>query len=329
MAAKPITKAILLVGGKGTRLAPLTDKTPKPMIKIAGAPVTEHQILKARAAGITQIVLATSYLADVFRPHFGDGSRFGIQIIYSFEDSPLGTGGAIATAASELDLQAGESIFVFNGDVLSAHDLIAQRKMHQEREADATLHLARVTDARAYGCVPLDQNNQVIDFLEKMENPIANTINAGCYIFNSEVVQAIPSGLVTSVERQTFPGLLKSGARVFGYEDSSFWIDMGTPASMIQASKDLILNPNLSAATQGVSDGALIEPGCSISASAVITTGSYVETGVSVEREARISGSIIGVGAQIGANSQILDSYIAPGSRVADGSELTGEIFGF
>ncbi len=179
--SKPaITKAILLVGGKGTRLAPLTDATPKPMLKVAGKPVTEHQIVKAREAGITHLVLATSYLAEVFEPYFGDGSRFGISITYAVEREPLGTGGAIANAADQLEISHNESILIFNGDVLSGHDLKAQIALHQKENADVTLYLTRVKDPRAYGCVPLNSEGRVLEFLEKMENPIADTINAGC-----------------------------------------------------------------------------------------------------------------------------------------------------
>ena len=129
---------------------PLTTTTPKPMLRIAGAPVTEHQIVKAREAGVREIVLATSYLAEVFEPYFGDGSDFGIQIRYSIEHEPLGTGGAIAHAAQQLQLGPDESFFVFNGDVISAHDLNEQREMHERSRAAATLHLVEVEDARAY-----------------------------------------------------------------------------------------------------------------------------------------------------------------------------------
>ncbi|NDA57435.1 MAG: nucleotidyltransferase family protein, partial [Actinobacteria bacterium] len=179
-----INKAILLVGGKGTRLAELTKNTPKPMLKVAGAPVTQHQIARAQAAGITEIVLATSYLAEVFEPYFGDGSKFGISIKYAIEEQPLGTGGAIANAAKCLKLAGDESVFIFNGDVLSGHDLKAQAEFHESKGADVTLHLVRVEDARAYGCVPLDVDGKVLEFLEKMDQPKVNTINAGCYIFN-------------------------------------------------------------------------------------------------------------------------------------------------
>ena len=127
------SKAILLVGGKGTRLSPLTNQNPKPMLKVAGKPVTEHQIVKAREAGIREIVLATSYMAEVFEPYFGNGSKFGISIKYAVEEVPLGTGGAIANAAQMLELQTGESVVVFNGDVLSAHDLSQQISQHKSR----------------------------------------------------------------------------------------------------------------------------------------------------------------------------------------------------
>ncbi|MFM1797420.1 MAG: hypothetical protein RL733_1201 [Actinomycetota bacterium] len=134
-----ITKAILLVGGKGTRLAPLTNTTPKPMLKVAGKPVTEHQIAKAVDAGITELVLATSYLAEVFEPYFGDGSKYGISITYAVEKEPLGTGGAIANAALHLDLLPNESVVIFNGDVLSGHDLQAQMGLHTKTRCNTLL----------------------------------------------------------------------------------------------------------------------------------------------------------------------------------------------
>jgi mannose-1-phosphate guanylyltransferase len=326
---KPINKAILLVGGKGTRLMPLTTNTPKPMLKIAGVPVTEHQIVKAREAGITEIVLATSYLAEVFEPHFGDGSRFGIEIKYAFETQPLGTGGAIANAAQLLNLASDESFFIFNGDVLSSHDLAAQSKVHLEMSAEVTLHLVEVEDARAYGCVPIDDKGRVLDFLEKMDNPVAKTINAGCYVFNAQVISDIPLGAVTSVERETFPRLLKSGKNLFGYADSGYWIDMGTPDSMIRASRDLVSNFSLSKATPPVSDGVLKIGEVKIDETSHVGQGSYLEKGVVIEENSTVIGSIIGEKAHVESDVLIENSFIAPGSRVISGSKLQGAIFGF
>lgn len=324
-----ITKAILLVGGKGTRLMPLTTNVPKPMLRIAGAPVTEHQIVKAREAGVTEIVLATSYLAEVFKPYFGDGSRFGIKIKYAFENQPLGTGGAIANAAAELSLKADESIYIFNGDVLSSHHLNAQAELHFEKKASATLHLVEVDDARAYGCVPLSKDGRVLDFLEKMDNPIAKTINAGCYIFSAAALEKIPRGVVTSVERETFPLLLKSGGLIFGYSQSDYWIDMGTPAAMIQASRDLIMAPHISLATPEVRQERLVSASANIHPNAKVASGSFVQDRVVIGENTEILGSIIGADSVIESEVFIENSYLAPGSRVKSGSKLRGEIFGF
>lgn len=324
-----INKAILLVGGKGTRLAPLTNNVPKPMLRIAGRPVTEHQIAKARSAGITEIILATSYLAEVFEPYFGDGSAFGVKLRYAVETEPLGTGGAIAHAADQFALQKDESFFVFNGDVLSGHDLRAQSELHFRSGADVTLHLTKVDDARAYGCVPIDAQGRVSEFLEKMENPKANSINAGCYIFSYHALSTIPRSTVVSVERETFPQLLASQRQIFGYEDSRYWIDMGTPKAMIQASRDLIMNPEISSATPSIHNGAIIEEGAIVSPEAMVSEGSFLESGSSIGARTIVRGSIITSGASIEEDVTIKNSYIAPGTRVASGSIIEDQVFGF
>ena len=149
-----MAEAILLVGGFGTRLRPLTNHRPKPMLPIASLPMTEHQLAMARRAGIKRIVLATSYLSEVFIPYFGDGSKWGMEIKYAIEKEPLGTGGAIRNAAKELSGEA--QVVIFNGDVLSSHSLESQLEMHKNTNADVTLHLTPVDDARAYGCVPTE-----------------------------------------------------------------------------------------------------------------------------------------------------------------------------
>ena len=323
-----ISKAILLVGGKGTRLAPLTNVTPKPMLKVAGKPVTEHQIVKAREAGIREIVLATSYLAEVFEPYFGDGSHLGISITYAVEDSPLGTGGAIANASRLLTIQEDESILIFNGDVLSAHDLESQIKLHEQSKADVTLHLTEVDDARAYGCVPLDNQGRVLEFLEKMENPKSKTINAGCYIFHERAIREIPTQTVVSVERDTFPKLLQDKFAIYGYCDQKYWIDMGTPQSFLRASRDLILNPHLSMATSVTHNESIIEEGAVVHESARVGGGSVIARGATIGAEAIIKGSMIMEGATIGDSANIIDSYIPAGISVASHTALNGEILG-
>ena len=302
--------AILLVGGFGTRLMPLTKNTPKPMLTVAGVPVTEHQIAMAKAAGISEIVLATSYLSDVFIPYFGDGSKWGIKIKYAVEKEPLGTGGAIRNAAQLLD--SNESVVILNGDVLSSHDLGEQIRQHEAKDADVTLHLTEVQDARAFGCVPTDSNGRVTAFLEKMENPVTNQINAGCYVFNPRVVSTIPLNTVVSVERETFPELVASGAKVFGYVENAYWLDIGTPRALLKASIDIVQR----------NGEFLAMPGSIIDPTAVISGGSCIGANSTVGAGAVIQGSIVEADCVIGQDSRIMDSFVAAGARVENGSTI-------
>jgi mannose-1-phosphate guanylyltransferase len=303
--------AILLVGGFGTRLMPLTKNTPKPMLTVAGVPVTEHQLAMAKAGGITEIVLATSYLSEVFIPYFGDGSKWGMKIKYAVEKEPLGTGGAIRNAAKLLDTN--ESVVILNGDVLSSHNLAEQIRQHELHDADATLHLTQVVDARAFGCVPTDSNGRVTAFLEKMENPITNQINAGCYVFNPRVISTIPLDTVVSVERETFPQLVAQGASVFGYVENAYWLDIGTPRALLKASIDIVQR----------SGDFLAMPGSTIDPTAVITGGSCIGANSSVGAGAHIAGSIIEAGCVIGANADIVDSFVAAGANVKNGIKIS------
>ncbi len=321
------TSAILLVGGMGTRLLPLTLKTPKPMLQVAGVPFTEHQIRKAADAGIAEIVLATSYKSELFEPYFGNGERFGIKIKYAVEKSALGTGGGIRNAANLL--ADCDQVVIFNGDVLSGHDLRAQLDFHKIHQADITLYLTQVEDARAYGCVELLENKQVKSFLEKMENPISNLINAGCYIFNRQIIDQIPQDKVVSVERDTFPNLLANNAKVFGYLDNSYWLDIGTPAALVKASADLITGAITSSATPKHTGDNFISLSAKIGSGCVINNGSVIESEVVVESNCQITGSIIGSGAKIGSNCKIIDSIIAPGAQIEAGMVVLTNYLGF
>ena len=303
--------AILLVGGFGTRLMPLTKNTPKPMLTVAGVPVTEHQLAMAKQAGITEIVLATSYLSEVFIPYFGDGAKWGMKIKYAVEKEPLGTGGAIRNAAKLLDTN--ESVVVLNGDVLSSHNLAEQIRQHEAHDADVTLHLTEVKDARAFGCVPTDSHGRVTAFLEKMENPITNQINAGCYVFNPRVISTIPLDTVVSVERETFPELVARGAKVFGYVENAYWLDIGTPRALLKASIDIVKR----------SGDFLAMPGSTIDPTAVITGGSCIGPNSTVGAGAHIDGSIIEAGSTIGQNATISDSFVASGAEVENNAKIT------
>ncbi|MEK9897598.1 MAG: nucleotidyltransferase family protein, partial [Actinomycetota bacterium] len=213
-----MTEAVLLVGGQGTRLRPLTVNTPKPMLPVAGVPFTVHQITRARDAGIERIVLATSYRAEVFA-EFVEGVDLGIDIVIATEDEPLGTGGAIRHALSHLESGPDDPIVIFNGDVLSGLDIDALVRSHVETSSDVTLYLTPVEDPRAYGLVPIDGDGRVEAFLEKPSTPeeiVTDLINAGCYVFTRSIIEQIPAGRVVSVERETFPGLLANNAVVRG-----------------------------------------------------------------------------------------------------------------
>jgi mannose-1-phosphate guanylyltransferase len=310
--------AILLVGGRGTRLAPLTNNTPKPMLQVAGVPFTEHQINKARSAGITEIVLATSFKAELFEPYFGDGKNFGISIKYAVEEVALGTGGAISNAAAMLE--GSGPVAIFNGDVLSKHDLDGQFKFHESNGADVTLYLTEVEDARAYGAVELDESGRVLAFNEKMENPPTNIINAGCYIFNREVIAAIPFGKVISVERETFPQLLAAGAKVFGFIDKSYWLDIGTPTALLKASRDLVSEMNKEF---------LSLPESTIASDAKVSGGSVIGRRSRIESLAQVEGSVIGDGAVVGAGARLMNCFVAEGFEVPAHVIAIDNYFGF
>jgi mannose-1-phosphate guanylyltransferase len=319
-------EAILLVGGRGTRLAPLTDAIAKPMLPVGGVPFIAHQIAQAQAAGINKIVLATSYLAQTFTDYFGDGSDFGVDLIYAVEESALGTGGAIRNAAEFLSGTPDSSIVIFNGDVLSGHDLPGQIAAHQSSNADVTLYLTKVKDARAYGCVPCDQSGRVLDFLEKMENPITDLINAGCYIFKRSIIDQIPANKVVSVERETFPNLLKSGANIRGFIDNSYWLDVGTPQALLTASRDLAIGKISSPAVVNKINDCVISPSARIDSTAKISGGSTIGDAVTVEAGVEIIGSIISDGAQISANSQIKSSILGRAVVVGDSAQIIGSV---
>jgi len=288
------------------------------MLQVAGVPFTEHQIIKARGAGISEIVLATSFKAELFEPYFGDGTDFGISIKYAVEEVALGTGGAISNAAQALSGTG--PVAIFNGDVLSGHDLGAQFDFHEAKGADVTLFLTEVEDARAFGAVELDESGRVSAFNEKMENPPTNIINAGCYIFNREIISTIPFGKVVSVERETFPNLLATGARVFGFIDTSYWLDIGTPSALLKASRDLVL-------ATGKEFMAL--EGSKISSSASITGGTVIGRSAQIAADAQISGCVIGDGAVIGAGARLTDCFVAEGFEVPTQVISFDNYFGF
>ncbi|GAA2638522.1 NDP-sugar synthase [Streptomyces vastus] len=326
-----MTEAILLVGGKGTRLRPLTVHTPKPMVPAAGVPFLTHQLARARAAGVEHIVLATSYLAEVFEPYFGDGSSLGLHIEYVTEAEPLGTGGAIRNVASRLHSAPDDPVLIFNGDILTGLDIPALVATHQSWGADVSLHLTRVEDPRAYGLVPTDTSGRVQAFLEKpqtAEEIVTDQINAGAYVFRRSVIDTIPAGRPVSVERETFPDLLSSGAHLQGMVDSTYWLDLGTPQAFVRGSADLVLGRAPSPAVPGRCGDCLVLPSATVAPDAKLTAGTVVGEDATIGSGARISGSTILAGAVVAPGAIITDSLIGARAQVGTRSILTGVVVG-
>ncbi|MFI1186788.1 sugar phosphate nucleotidyltransferase [Streptomyces californicus] len=324
-------EAILLVGGKGTRLRPLTVHTPKPMVPAAGVPFLTHQLARARAAGVEHIVLATSYLAEVFEPYFGDGSSLGLHIEYVTEREPLGTGGAIRNVASKLTSGPDEPVLIFNGDILTGLDIRALVTSHTASGADVSLHLTRVEDPRAFGLVPTDGTGRVTAFLEKPQTPeeiVTDQVNAGAYIFRRSVIDSIPTGRPVSVERETFPGLLASGAHLQGMVDSTYWLDLGTPAAFVRGSADLVLGRAPSPAVPGRCGDRLVLPSATVAPDAKLTGGTVVGADAVIGAGACIDGSTILAGAVVEAGAVVTDSLIGAGARVGGRTVLTGAVVG-
>ncbi|MFC9615898.1 sugar phosphate nucleotidyltransferase [Streptomyces sp. NPDC056938] len=324
-------EAILLVGGKGSRLYPITEHTPKPMVPTAGVPFLAHQLGRARAAGVDHVVLATSYLAEVFEPYFGDGADFGLRITYVHEAEPLGTGGAIRNAATALSCGPDEPVLVFNGDILTGLDIAALVEHHRVARADVSLHLTRVEDPSAFGLVPTDAAGRVLAFTEKPDRPeeiVTDQVNAGCYVFRRSVIATIPAGRPVSVERETFPGLLASGALLHGVVDQTYWLDLGRPAALIQASADLVRGVVPSPALPGRVGEYLILPGAHVDDGAKLLGGTVVGEGVHIAADAVVDGSIVLDGARIEAGAYVRSSLIGAGARVGSRTVLENAVIG-
>lgn len=318
--------AILLVGGRGTRLRPLTMSVPKPMLPAAGVPVTAHQLAKARAAGVDHVVLATSYRAEVFEAYFGDGSAFGLELEYVQEITPLGTGGGMRNVADRL---RSDDVVVVNGDVIDGHDIAAQIALHRGSGAAVTLYLTRVPDPRAFGCVPIDADGRVIAFLEKDPQPVTDLINAGCYVMRRDILlEGITAGEVVSVERQTFPQLLAGGERLQGFVDEGYWLDLGTPAAFVRGSCDLVLGTVASAALPGPTGAALLLARAQVAADASVTGGTTVGAGASVGAGATVDGCVLFDGARVGERAQVSNSVLGRDAVVGTGTVLDGVVVG-
>jgi mannose-1-phosphate guanylyltransferase len=295
------------------------------MLPTAGVPFLTHLLARIKAAGIGHVVLGTSYRAEVFEEHFGDGTPLGLELEYVVERSPLGTAGGIRNVADRL---RDDLVMVFNGDILSGADLTALLEVHRRSDADVTLQLTKVDDPRAFGCVPTDPDGRVTAFLEQDPNPVTDQINAGTYVFRRSVIDSIPVGRPVSVERETFPALLAAGARVMGHVDTGYWRDLGTPADFVAGAADLVRGLAPSPALPGEPGEALLLPGAVVDPGAAVRGGSTIGSTCQVAAGASVDGSVLFDGAVVEDGARVSRSVLGFGARVAAGAVVEDAVIG-
>ena len=324
-------KAVILVGGKATRLMPLTANVPKAMAPVVNEPFIGYAIRNLVGHGLKDIVLAQGHLAQSIESYLGDGQRFGARLTYSFEDKPLGTAGAFKNAERFVAGADGASAFAgLNGDIFTDLDLTAMIDFHRRRKAAATIALTPVDDPTAYGLVETDANGRVRRFLEKPkpEEITTNMINAGTYILEPGVLARIPTGVAVSIEREVFPRLVAAGEPVYGFASSAYWLDFGTIQKYLQLHADLLAG--LMAHQQSrfrvpLVDGVALGPGSRVDASARIEGPVVVGANCSVGAQARVVGpTVIGEGAVIGSRSVLEASVVWRGFHLGEGARVSG-----
>jgi mannose-1-phosphate guanylyltransferase len=335
-------QALILAGGEGTRLRPLTSTIPKPVVPLANRPHMAFMIEWLRRHGVDEVILACGFMADAVRRVLEDGEALGVRIRYVAEPEPLGTGGALRYAGDLLD----ERFLMLNGDVLSDFDVSAQLAQHERTGARATLALYEVEDPSAYGLVRLNEDDSVNAFLEKpsAEESGSNLINAGVYVLERSVVEEMPPpGSNVSIERDVFPKLVGRG--LHGFVGAGYWLDIGTPGRYLEANFDILegrveteLRAQLEAAEGVLAEGAGF--GGSVIAPALLGHGTSVGSGASVggcvvlgrdvvvEPGAQVERSVVLDGVRIGARSTVRGSIIGPGASVGEDCQLDGVVLG-
>ena len=306
-------RAVVLVGGFGTRLRPLTFTTPKQMLPIIHKPMIEHVLEHLAAHGITDAVLSMGYRPDAFADAYPDGTCAGVDVHYAVEPEPLDTAGAIRFAA--LDAGINERFVVVNGDVLTDLDVNALIDFHEVHGAEGTIALHRVDDPSAFGVVPTDPQGRVEAFVEKPPRDEAPTdlINAGTYVLEASVLDRIAGDRKVSIEREVFPAMVEDGS-LYAMDGHTYWIDTGTPAKYLQAQIDL-LRGERGEKVQGVHADALVEEGA-------IVARSVLGPGVRVAAGAEVRGSILLAGCAIGAHAVVERAIVGPGATVGEGARV-------
>ncbi len=336
-------RAVILVGGEGTRLRPLTSEMPKPAVKLVDRPMMAYMLEWLATNGIAEVVMACGFKPDAMREALGDGGRYGLQISYVAESEPLGTGGALRFADEQLADGLGERFVMCNGDILTDLDLAAQITRHRELGAQATLSLVPVEDPSSFGLVRIGDDGEVLGFLEKPEPSEIDSdlISAGAYVLERSVLGLIEPGKAVSIEREVWPELVGKGLYAIADRDA-YWLDIGTPGRYLQATTDILsgavkteaaarLDGRGLALGEGCSvEGELISPSvigdnCSVAAGAMVGPGVALGDGVQVAAGARVKASAVLDGCQIGAGALIEDAILAPGVEVGAGARISGQ----
>jgi len=312
-------KGLILAGGKGTRLRPLTINTPKPVVPVANAPFLLYQIDLMKSAGIDEIILSLSYQPRKIEDLLKDGSDYGVTIKYAVEGTPLGTGGAFKNAEEQID----STTVVFNGDVLTSLDLNAVIARHKKANAVATIVLTPVENPSAYGLVETDAAGRVQRFIEKPgpDEVTSNNINAGVYVLEPSVLRYMPKGEAYSFERGLFPTLLENKELVLSYILNGYWIDIGTPQKYLEVHHDILAgrfrSPRIPARV-----------GAAGTSAAGIDSKSIIDTDVAIRAGAHVENSVIGRNCKIGEAAHIIDSIIWPGTTIDAEARIHGSIVG-
>jgi mannose-1-phosphate guanylyltransferase len=310
-------KAVVLVGGEGTRMRPLTETIPKPLIPLVDRPFLDHVLDHLSAHGVDEVLLSSPYLREAFGPVL-EHRASGPWVTWISEPEPLGTGGAVANAAGG----STEPFFVVNGDILTDLDLTSLLAHHRERRAVATITLTPVRDARPYGLVTVDRRGRVQEFREKPDDPIPGLVNAGTYVLDPDALADVPAGRPVSIEREVFPGLISSGATVSGYPSDAYWMDLGTPETYLRATFDA-----LEGRIAGLSYAApFVDPSSRVSLRSHIGRWVVVAAEASIAEDAEVEDSVLLAGAEVDRGARIRDSIVGPGARVEADTVVVGAV---
>jgi len=320
-------KALFLAGGMGTRLKPLTDSIPKPMIPIMTKPILEQNILKLKTCGVDEIILSTCYKSENIEEYFGDGNKWGVKITYVIEETPLGTGGAIKNTEQYFN----ETFLVFNADIFCDIDINEMINFHKEKKAMVTIAVTEVGNPTAFGVIEYNENLYATSFTEKPElsKIKSNYINAGIYLFEPEALQLIPAANVVSVERETFPLILEKGHQIGVFKSDAYWMDVGTIKKYIQVQQDILKGicplPEYLNSTQHVYVGK--NPG--IHPTVQIISPVYIGEDVTIGENSIIGpNTIIGNGCQVSAGQTISDTIIWDNINIQEDSIFLNIIYG-